>query len=74
MIKQMELFDHAKMKSAGILCPLCGKSQVEEYEICPVCFWENDPVQLWKPQLAGGANQMSLEQARTAYARGEEIR
>ena len=40
------------------LCPVCGKSQVEEYEICPVCFWENDPVQLWKPQLAGGANQM----------------
>ena len=44
-----------------IACPVCGKSQVEEYEICPVCFWENDPVQLWKPQLAGGANQMSLE-------------
>lgn len=39
-----------------IACPVCGKSQVEEYEICPVCFWENDPVQLWKPQLAGGAN------------------
>lgn len=70
----MELFDHVKMKSAGILCPVCGKSQVEEYEICPVCFWENDPVQLWKPQLAGGANQMSLEQARAAYARGEKIR
>ena len=35
---------------------------------------ENDPVQLWKPQLAGGANQMSLEQARAAYARGEEVK
>ena len=57
-----------------IACPVCGKSLVEEYEICPVCFWENDPVQLWKPQLAGGANQMSLEQARAAYARGEEVK
>lgn len=33
------------------------------YIICPVCFWEDDPVQLENPDLAGGANRTSLRQA-----------
>ncbi|MCI7542121.1 MAG: hypothetical protein MSB08_03665 [Subdoligranulum sp.] len=63
-----------KSKETKIDCPVCGKTMVEEYEICPVCSWENDPVQLWKPQLEGGANQMSLEQAKVAYAMGKEVK
>ncbi len=46
---------------------------VEEYEICSVCEWQNDPVQLWKPNRPGGANSMSLNEAREAYKKGEKV-
>ena len=49
--------------------PCCGKTLVEDYNICD---WENDPVQRWKPNRAGGANVMSLSEARRDWrARGE---
>lgn len=57
-----------------IPCPVCGKTSVEEYDICEVCDWENDPVQLQRPDLEGGSNQMSLAQARDAYHSGQPIR
>ncbi len=55
-------------------CPCCGKTMVEEYDICDVCFWENDPVQLSDPAYPGGANVMSLNEARQAYAEGREVK
>lgn len=55
-------------------CPVCGGTVDGEYDICGACGWENDPVQAWKPTLAGGANQMSLNEAREAYKKGEKIR
>ena len=57
-----------------ISCPCCGKSMVEEYDICEVCNWENDPVQLWNPDRPGGANIMSLNEAREAYSQGKEVK
>lgn len=55
-------------------CPVCGKTYLYEYEICPVCGWENDPIQMDKPDLEGGANRMSLNQAITAYKKGEKLK
>ena len=55
------------------LCPVCGETYVEEYDICEVCNWENDPVQLRHPDWQGGANVMSLNQARKAYQSGKPI-
>ena len=55
------------------LCPVCGKTYVNDYDICEVCNWENDPVQLKKPDLTGGANRMSLNQAKEAYNAGRPI-
>ena len=50
------------------MCPVCGKySFTENYEICPVCKWENDPVQRKDPCFTGGANKMSLNSAREKY-------
>jgi|SRR5579863_3208303 len=54
------------------LCPCCGfatltNPQPGSYEICPVCFWEDDPAQKSHPRFAGGANEVSLEQARRNY-------
>ena len=54
-------------------CPVCGKYEFEyagNFDICPVCGWEDDLVQLDEPDEEGGANNMSLNQARRAYARG----
>lgn len=56
------------------ICPVCGKAYVEEYEICEVCDWQNDPIQKRHPTWEGGANQMSLEQALIAYKEKKPIR
>lgn len=64
------------MKLSGtnqIKCPCCGQTLVDEYDICDVCSWENDPVQLWNPDRKGGANQMSLKEARQAFEEGKKI-
>ena len=55
---------------ARIPCPCCGKSQVDEYEICPVCGWENDPIAAAHPDSVLGANSMTLSEARQAVRRG----
>lgn len=58
-------------------CPVCGKWVFEkagDYGICAVCGWENDPVQAKDPDFAGGANKMSLNQAKEAYSKGESIK
>ena len=38
------------------------------FEICPVCNWEDDNVQAAHPAMSGGANRMSLDQARHNFA------
>lgn len=57
-----------------IKCPCCGKTAVNEYDVCPVCRWENDPIQLQYPNLGGGANQMTLAEAKKAYQEGQPIK
>ncbi len=52
------------------LCPVCDEYEFEkmgDYEICPVCGWENDRVQAMDPDFEGGANALSLNQARAKY-------
>ncbi|MBR4674700.1 MAG: hypothetical protein IKP00_09560 [Victivallales bacterium] len=51
-------------------CPCCGKLTIEvigDYEICEVCGWEDDPVQRKDKDFAGGANELSLNQARREW-------
>ncbi|MBR1861316.1 MAG: hypothetical protein IJ796_05600 [Lachnospiraceae bacterium] len=52
------------------VCPCCGNRTLDpedsSFEICPVCFWENDPSQLRNPDETG-ANNVSLVQARKNY-------
>jgi hypothetical protein len=53
-------------------CPCCGYLVFEEkpgsYDICPICFWEDDLSQLRWPDSAGGANRPSLIEAQPAFA------
>jgi Cysteine-rich CPCC len=53
-------------------CPCCGYLTLPEpptgtYEICPVCFWEDDNIQFDDPDYEGGANKVSLRQARENF-------
>src|SRR5437588_8116600 len=54
-----------------IACPCCGFYTLDQphgsYDICPVCFWEDDPVQFRDPAYRGGANRVSLEEARRNF-------
>ena len=58
-------------------CPVGGKYVFEEYnsfDVCSVCGWEDDAVQENDPEYEGGANKMSLNEAREAYKKGIQIR
>ena len=53
-------------------CPCCGFLTLGEpapgtFVICPVCGWEDDEVQFVNPQLEGGANPLSLQEARLNF-------
>ena len=52
--------------------PCCGyntfiSKPVGEYDICSVCYWEDDPFQSKDPNLEGFANRVSLNQAKENY-------
>ena len=38
-------------------------------DICPICGWEDDVIQTVDPDIKGGANIVSLNQARANYAK-----
>jgi len=53
-------------------CPCCGYKTLREkpsgtYNICEVCFWEDDPIQLDDPNYEGGANRVSLKQGQKNF-------
>jgi hypothetical protein len=39
------------------------------FDICPVCYWEDDRVQYMDEDYEGGANDLSLNQARANFRR-----
>lgn len=62
-----------KNKKETNVCPVCGQTELRYMDICPVCEWQNDLVQLSKPDWDGCANKMSLNEAREAFRKGERI-
>ena len=53
-------------------CPCCDYYTFEEkpngnYTVCPVCFWEDDPIQFINADYEGGSNRFSLSQARQNF-------
>ncbi|NIF43775.1 hypothetical protein F3J14_23415 [Burkholderia sp. Tr-862] len=54
------------------VCECCGHRTLRDlcpgsYEVCPVCFWEDDLIQTRDPHFVGGANRPSLLEARRNY-------
>lgn len=57
-------------------CPICGQYEFPEensFDICPVCNWEDDADQEENPDEINGANRMSLNEARAAWATGQRV-
>ena len=53
-------------------CPCCGNLTLDEeppgtWLICEICWWEDDPVQFADPDFRGGANRVSLNEARSYF-------
>jgi hypothetical protein len=53
-------------------CPCCGYATLGEappgtFEICDICFWEDDDVQFRDPLATAGANRVSLTEAQANF-------
>ena len=53
-------------------CPCRGHKTLSKvpprsWAVCPICYREDDPVQFDDPGYAGGANKVSLDQARRNF-------
>lgn len=53
-------------------CPCCGYLTFDEapngtFDICPVCFWEDDLYQKNNPESTIGANKVSLQEAKNNF-------
>ncbi|CAH0251467.1 hypothetical protein SRABI96_03189 [Peribacillus sp. Bi96] len=53
-------------------CPCCGYKTLDEeppgtYDICKICFWEDDNFQFDHPDMDGGANNVSLKEAQKKF-------
>ncbi|HEX7887861.1 MAG TPA: CPCC family cysteine-rich protein [Ramlibacter sp.] len=65
------------MTAPRFTCPCCGYLTLGDwpgsYEICDVCSWEDDLVQLLDPWYGGGANRPCLVDAQSSFAGGSAI-
>lgn len=55
-------------------CICCGNCTLSSespgtFEICPVCYWEDDNIQFDNPDYEEGANNISLNKARENFKR-----
>lgn len=52
-------------------CPCCEywtlDGEQRRYSVCPVCYWEDDPLQFDNMDMDFGANGISLREARETY-------
>lgn len=53
-------------------CPCCGfftfgNKPTGTFEICQVCYWEDDQIQNEDPEFDGGANDICLSEARKNF-------
>lgn len=57
-----------------IKCAVCGESELESFDICDNCGWEQDDSQEREHDLKGHANKMSVNEAKKAWTEGKPIR
>lgn len=64
----VKIQEAARLATRKYTCPCCGYKTLDEeppgtYDICAICFWEDDPIQFEDPDYEGGANGLSLKTA-----------
>jgi len=62
------------MATKWYACVCCGFPTLTEsppgtFQICPICFWEDDDAQFRDRNYAGGANPVSLAQAQDNFSK-----
>lgn len=65
-----------KGKNGKYMCACCLQYTLDaigQHDYCPVCGWEDDDLQNEDIHRAGGANSMSIDEARKAFDEGREI-
>lgn len=68
---EREELGNREPSAPGQPCPCCGYLTIDEpgtYEICRVCWWEDDPTMSDDPESTFGANSVSLREARANFA------
>jgi Cysteine-rich CPCC len=56
--------------SSKYTCPCCGYKTLDkrfEYDICPICYWEDDPTQFYNTYEICGPNHISLVHAQINF-------
>ncbi len=60
-------------KKSDVKCPVCENYSFNSvsfpgsYLICEICYWEDDLLQYENPNYNGGANKVSLNEARDNF-------
>ncbi len=77
-IKSIEILEINKNEKKFIKCACCGSLEVPvgddgHFYICNNCGWEKDEIQENKSNYKGGANKMSLNEAKKAYKEHKKI-
>lgn len=65
-----EIADKVWKEGNKMKCPVCEKHEFDhndDFDVCPICGWENDGIQNADPDYKGGANYISLNEAREQY-------
>jgi len=58
------------LESKNSICPVCEEyyfESPEDWDICPMCGWENDGLQRKKEDFWGGANTLSVNESKKVY-------
>lgn len=66
-------FSNVKENICALPCPVCGKFMFERdcsYDVCPVCGWVNDGMQIDEPDTKMTPNILSLNEYRDLYQSG----
>ncbi len=59
------------MNNINTICPVCEKYSFEypdDYDICPICGGEKDGIQREQKDYWGGANRLSVNEAKTVHS------
>lgn len=60
----------------NVLCPVCERHTFEwenDFDICPVCGWENDGAQGADPDYWGGANDLSANNSKLYFSLSQDL-